>query len=86
MVKSDSVSEKSSSGQEWTRTSVVFAIRKLTKETGQPPLVSDHVGSSDEMPSYTIVKRLFGSWNTAIEEAGFAELTRHNRADPLSKP
>jgi hypothetical protein len=53
-----------------TRDSVVAALRAFAAEHGYQP-VSREAGSTYGLPSWHAVARIFGSWNAAIEAAGY---------------
>lgn len=55
----------------WTVPAVVLAIRSWAVEHGEPPRLNDWRLATDHTPTATTVQRLFGSWNRAIELAGF---------------
>jgi hypothetical protein len=56
---------------DWTRETIIAAIRRWTEEHGSPPLIRDwQPNGPDYAPSANPVIRLFGSWNEAIQAAG----------------
>lgn len=56
----------------WTEEAIANAIRRWHAEHGRPPLLEDWRRGGRDHPSATTVQRRFGSWNAAIEAAGFA--------------
>lgn len=55
----------------WTREEIVDAIQRWGRtHNGEPPRAMDFNGA-DDYPSRTAVIRTFGTWNAAIDEAGF---------------
>jgi Homing endonuclease associated repeat len=68
-------------GQIWTRERIVAAIRAWAKRTGEPPTSHEWARPNGarafsarraSRPSSKTVIAHFGSWNAAIEAAGFA--------------
>ena len=54
----------------WSQEKIVEAIQKWGAEHGDSPRATDFVGKPD-YPALTTVIRYFGSWNHAIEAAGY---------------
>lgn len=67
LVKRESRVTKSSEG--WTRELVLECIRRFQRKFGRAPVYRDAEGNLT-MPSPNTVRRLFGSWQDAIREAG----------------
>lgn len=59
----------------WTNEECLEAIRFFEREFGKKPKAKDFVGD-ESYPSYSTVQRRFGSWNKAIEAAGFIPARR----------
>ena len=58
--------------QTHTQTAIIQSIREWTEEQGEPPKVAHwRVVGDSGWPSYLTVIRAFGSWDKAIEAAGF---------------
>jgi hypothetical protein len=57
----------------WTRDAIVAAFQRYAAETGAPPLCEEwqKADRPDYAPSSGPVFRLFGSWNEAMQAAGF---------------
>jgi hypothetical protein len=57
----------------WTRDAIISAFQRYAAETGSPPLCADWQTADrpDYAPSAGPVFRLFGSWNEAMQAAGF---------------
>lgn len=55
----------------WTRERIIEAIQLHARENGRPPAVLDFGGGDHRFPLHGTVKLHFGSWNAAIEAAGF---------------
>jgi hypothetical protein len=55
----------------WTHDSILVAISHWQAEHGRPPLLEEWRRGDGSHPSTTTVQRRFGSWNAAIEAAGF---------------
>jgi hypothetical protein len=70
--------------RQWTREAVVEAIRDWAQRHGQQPGVKVALSRKrDGLPPYSIVAREFGSWNAAIEAAGFKPVPAYSRG-PLT--
>lgn len=54
----------------WTRESCIEAVQDFHRRNGYQP-VSNEAVARHALPSWIVVKRLFGSWNALIEAAGF---------------
>lgn len=57
-------------GQPWTKKEILKAIRTFYEENNRIPTVRDF-NCNHMYPGHVLVKRVFGKWNTAIEQAGF---------------
>jgi hypothetical protein len=57
----------------WSKDSIKIAIRDWTNIYGEPPLSNDWQGPyrPDWVPSTHTVHDHFGTWNAAIQAAGF---------------
>lgn len=55
----------------WSPQRIVEAIQRWADEHGQPPRVSDWNRASVDHPTYQSAVEKFGSWNAAIQAAGF---------------
>lgn len=55
----------------WPREATLRAIRRWAESRGAPPTSVQWRRANAEHPSEATVRRLFGSWNAAIETAGF---------------
>jgi hypothetical protein len=62
----------------WTRDAIVSAIRDWAADNGRQPKRTDwtHAGAKPDHPNGMTVVREFGSWNAAIEAAGFVPVRR----------
>lgn len=54
----------------WTRDLVIEAILQFDREEGRRPVETD-MRSDPRLPSWTTIRRLFGSWAAALEAAGY---------------
>ena len=55
----------------WTRGKVIRALQRETKRRGRPPSEGEwDRPTTKSRPSANTVKRIFGSWNAALEAAG----------------
>ena len=59
-----------SRSKKWTPETVIERIRQLAEELGHPP------GQNTDTALQTPARRIFGSWASAVEAAGFARPTR----------
>lgn len=50
---------------------IIKAIQRFYKENGRIPITNDFINTNGEYPGQSTVKKCFGSWNIAIEAAGF---------------
>jgi hypothetical protein len=58
--------------QTWNQERIVAALQRLGEELGRPPLYNDvHYSGRPGMPSGTAIARHFGTFNRAMEAAGF---------------
>ena len=55
----------------WSREECIQAIHDFCVENGRIPASTDFENSGSKYPSRSTVSRLFGTWNKAIEAAGF---------------
>jgi hypothetical protein len=55
----------------WPREEVLAAVRDWHTRGGAPPALREWRRAGPTHPSAATVQRIFGSWNAAIEEAGF---------------
>ena len=67
----------------WTSEAIVAKIREWATGHGEPPVATDWQSAGD-WPSVNTVQGAFGSWNAAIQAAGFIPLAqsagrRHRR-------
>lgn len=77
----------------WTDEELLEAIQQWAREhTGEPPSCSDWAPAPKDYPSYRLVANRFGSWNRAIDLAGFFPrhhgciYTDHTRAKRILLP
>lgn len=69
----DSIVRRIPRPQKWTCRQIISAIQKWAKEHGEPPLYKEWKRPNGRgIPSTASVARAFGSWNAAIEAAGFS--------------
>jgi hypothetical protein len=55
---------------DWTRDTVIRAVRAWHREHGRAPSMNDWSSGSEDWPSRHVVASRFGSWNLAIAAAG----------------
>lgn len=55
----------------WTKEEIIKVIQDFYKENNTIPQMRDFIDSNGKYPGKTTVQKYFGSWNRAIEEAGF---------------
>ena len=55
----------------WTKAEVLRRMHAWDELHGESPRWEDWKGAGGEWPPATVVQRLFGSWNAAIEAAGY---------------
>jgi hypothetical protein len=68
---------QSAAGIEWTRERVIACIRAWARAHGGiPPSQDDWDHGTEEHPFYRTAANRFGSWNAAIEAAGFTPLAQ----------
>ena len=58
-------------GFRWTPETVVYAIQLWHRQYSRLPRTSDWEQAGENNPSRQTVMRVFGSWNAAMEAAGF---------------
>lgn len=70
----------------WTRDSIIREIRAWHRKHGRPPSVAEwNVRTKAKWPTSCTVMRHFGSWNAAIEAAGFDTVKpSQNRRDRIA--
>lgn len=56
-------------GQSWTKEKILECFRRFYEKKGKVPIVADF-DSNHKCPNHSTVRKIFGSWNNAIEEAG----------------
>lgn len=56
--------------KKYTREKLIEKIQQFAKINGRPPIVKDFINNPN-YPCFDTYKRIFGSWNKAIELAGF---------------
>ena len=61
----------------WTNDGLIELLVGLGKELGRTPTIKD-LRTANDMPSTTTYMRFFGSWNNALEAAGFSPNVRHD--------
>lgn len=54
----------------WTRERIIASVRQWADEHGEPPGAFDWL-SCPGYPAFSLVMKRFGSWNAAIEAAGY---------------
>jgi hypothetical protein len=62
---------RTAASERWPQAVVVDAIVRFEADHGRPPLLEEWRRAADGFPCVTTVQRRFGSWNAAIEAAGF---------------
>lgn len=67
-VEVETVADKPS---KWTPETVVEAMRVWEREHGSPPSASQWALKADGRPTVDAVRKVFGSWATALVAAGF---------------
>jgi len=55
----------------WSRHEIKQAISAFVEEHGRTPMSDEWKATNGEYPNTSIVRRRFGTWNKAIEAAGF---------------
>lgn len=55
----------------WTRERILSAIHAWTEQHGEPPRAQEWQRGTPDFPARTTVCAMFGTWNTAISEAGY---------------
>ena len=55
----------------WSKDSIIQAIKSFYSKNNKIPAARDFNNTNYEYPNTTTVKRHFGTWNAAIEAAGF---------------
>jgi hypothetical protein len=60
----------------WNEKRIVVSIRLWAVRHGRPPYLDEWRCAAPGRPCVSTVKRRFGSWNSAIEAAGFAPRDR----------
>lgn len=68
----------------WTRESAIRAVQLFHLEHGYQP-VSNEATKHNNLPSYGVAKRLFGSWNLMIEAAGFRPYPSRSSANAKTR-
>ena len=63
-------------GFRWTPETIVYAITLWNRKHSRAPLTSEWAKAGENHPSRQTVARVFGSWNAAIEAAGFRPRSR----------
>lgn len=63
-------------GFRWTRETIVYAINLWHRKHSRTPFTSEWDQAGENHPSRQTVARVFGSWNAAMEEAGFTPRPR----------
>jgi len=63
-------------GFRWTPETIVYAITLWYRQHSRPPFTSDWDQAGENHPSRQTVARVFGSWNQAIDAAGFTPRPR----------
>lgn len=77
LVGSRDAKGRFTSHQGWTRSDALAAVREFARRTGYQPVVSEG-GRWNDLPSWSTAQRLFGSWNSMIEAAGFTPYPAKN--------
>lgn len=72
----DGTTKRSGTPSAWTAEQIVAVIRAHAAEHGTPPTNNAWLKATAEHPSGSTVYRIFGSWASAIEAAGFPRPTR----------
>lgn len=70
-------------GEEWTRTQVIGAFQRFADYRGRPPKARE-CKRINGLPSRGVVCRLFGSFSSALREAGMFSTTAGRRAQKWS--
>jgi hypothetical protein len=55
----------------WSRETTLAALHAWAESRGRPPSLEQWRRASPAHPSAATVRRLFGTWNAAVEAAGF---------------
>ncbi|MEP6812240.1 MAG: hypothetical protein ABI990_04550 [Actinomycetota bacterium] len=63
-------------GFRWTPDTIVYAITLWYRKHSRTPFTSEWDHAGENHPSRQTVARVFGSWNAAMEAAGFAARPR----------
>lgn len=66
--------------QTWTRGAVIKAIQAHAEKHGRPPKFDEWIVATPATPSSTTVRERFGTFNVALEAAGFIPRPAHRRA------
>ena len=63
-------------GFRWTHDTIVYAIKLWHRKHQRPPVTREWEQAGENHPSRQTVIRIFGSWNAAMEAAGFVPRPR----------
>jgi hypothetical protein len=58
-------------GIRWTADLILYSIDLWARRYGRPPAANEWDRAGADHPSRQTVQRVFGTWNAAIEAAGF---------------
>ena len=72
-------------GFRWTPETIVYAITLWNRKHSRTPLTSEWAKAGENHPSRQTVARVFGSWNAAIEAAGYAPRSRGRQPRSFSE-
>lgn len=61
---------------DWSDEDLISALVNFYKDNGQVPAYNNFVGN---FPSARTIETRFGSWNNAMEKAGFTTVTKYNK-------
>ena len=64
------------SGFRWTPETILYAIQLWHRQHRRPPATREWEQAGENHPSRQTVRRVFGSWNAAMAEAGFTPRPR----------
>ena len=72
-------------GFRWTPETIVYAITLWYRKHSRTPLTSEWDQAGENHPSRQTVARVFGSWNEAMQAAGFTPRPRGRQPRSLTE-